>query len=116
MVYCVERQYRPESSPRKIPDSNMVPENLVIFSFLNPPMNKKMIDRAIRPAKFRQNEIKSPGASIKRAKAPMPPINEDEQNIMMKPMSLYLACWFIAVPLIVGLTCRTSAQQRTNPL
>ena len=82
-----------------MPDSNILAENFVAFNFLKPPMNRKMIDNAIRPAKFLQKEMKSPGASMNRANAPIPPISDDEQNIMIKPMSLYFACWFMGVSL-----------------
>ena len=95
VVYWVDRQYRPESSPKKMPESNIMPENRVAFTFLKPPINKKMIVSAIRPAKLRQNDTKSPGASMKRVNAPMPPIKDDEQNIMINPMSLYFALSFI---------------------
>lgn len=43
VVYWVDRQYRPESSPKKMPESNIMPENRVAFTFLKPPINKKMI-------------------------------------------------------------------------
>ncbi len=95
VVYWVDRQYRPDSRPRKMPESNIMPEKRVAFTFLNPPMNKKMIVSAIRPAKLRQNDTKSPGASMKRVNAPMPPISDDEANIMINPMSLYFALSFI---------------------
>ncbi len=72
-----------------------MPENRVAFTFLKPPINKKMIVSAISPAKLRQNDTKSPGASMKRVNAPMPPIKDDEQNIMINPMSLYFARSFI---------------------
>lgn len=78
-----------------MPESNIMPENRVAFTFLKPPINKKMIVSAIRPAKLRQNDTKSPGASMKRVNAPMPPIKDDEQNIMINPMSLYFALSFI---------------------
>ena len=97
VVYWVDRQYRPDSNPRKMPERSIVPEKRVVFTFLNPPINRKMIDSAISPAKLRQNDTKSPGASIKRVNAPMPPISEEEANIMMNPMSLYFARSFIGV-------------------
>ncbi len=95
VVDWVDRQYRPESSPKKMPEkATSCPEPRGLH-LLKPPINKKMIVSAIRPAKLRQNDTKSPGASMKRVNAPMPPIKDDEQNIMINPMSLYFALSFI---------------------
>lgn len=36
VVYWVDRQYRPDSNPRKMPERSIVPEKRVVFTFLNP--------------------------------------------------------------------------------
>lgn len=96
VVYCVDRQYRPESRPKNTPESSIMPEKRVSLIFFQlPPTKQKMRERAIKPAKLRQNDTKSPGASMKRVKAPIPPISDDDANIMTKPISLYFACWFM---------------------
>ena len=70
----------------------MVPEKRVSLTLRQlPEMKQKMIVRQMKPAKFRQKETKSPGASMNRVNAPMPPIKDEEANIITKPMSLYFA-------------------------